>query len=221
MNHTTESGLRTEQGDEAIPCGRREEILEAATKLFAEHGFSDTVTQVLVEKLQIGKGTLYRYFPSKRELFLAAVDRVMRRLRQRVDFVIAEIEDPLDRVAQAIRAYLAFFVKHPEFVELLVQERALFKDRKKSTYFEHQDTNVVRWRILFGSLIVEGRVREIPVERITDIINNLLYGTMFTNYFSGQQKPSEQQAKDILDVVFYGILSESERQRINQACVGG
>lgn len=204
--------------DGIVACGRREEILEAATKLFAEHGFSDTVTQALVDRLQIGKGTLYRYFPSKRELFLAAVDRVMRRLRQSVDAVIIHFENPLDRVANGIRTYLEFFEKHPEFVELLVQERALFKDRKKSTYFEHQDTNVVRWRTLFGSLIVEGRVRDIPVERITDTINSLLYGTMFTNYFSGQPKPPEQQANDILDVVFHGILSESERQRIGSRC---
>lgn len=220
MKRTTESGTELDQPEEGIPCKRREEILEAATKLFAEHGYSDTVTQVLVERLQIGKGTLYRYFPSKQELFLAAVDRVMRRLRQCVDSVIINIEDPFDRVAHAIRTYLDFFETHPEFVELLVQERALFKDRKKSTYFEHQDTNVLRWRALFGSLIVEGRVREMPVERITDTINNLLYGTMFTNYFSGHQKPPEQQARDILDVVFRGILSESERQRISQGCVG-
>jgi len=211
---TTERGPGSGQDDESAPCGRREEILEAATRLFAEHGYSDTVTQVLVERLQIGKGTLYRYFPSKRDLFLAAADRVMRRLRERVDFVIAGIEDPLDRVAHAIRAYLAFFAEHPEYVELLIQERAQFKDRKKPTYFEHQDNNVVRWRALFGSLIAAGRVREMPVERITDIMSNLVYGTMFTNYFSGQPKPSEQQAREILDVVYCGILSESERGRM-------
>ena len=28
-----------------------------------------------------------------------------------------------------------------------------------------------------------------PVERITDVVGNLLYGTMFTNYFTGQAKP--------------------------------
>ena len=50
-----------------------------------------------------------------------------------------------------------------------------------------------------------------PVERITDVIGDLVYGTMFTNYFTGPRKPPEAQAQDILDVVFHGILSESER----------
>src|SRR5262249_57454593 len=51
---------------------RREEILEAAARLFAEHGYSETDTQGLADLLQVGKGTLYRYFRTKRELFLAA-----------------------------------------------------------------------------------------------------------------------------------------------------
>ena len=55
--------------------------------------------------------------------------------------------------------------------------------------------------------------RQMPVERITDVISDLVYGTMFTNYFTGHRKPPEEQACDILDVVFNGILSESERQR--------
>src|SRR5947209_4064740 len=74
---------------------RQEEILDAAAKLFAEHGYSDADTQRLADKLGVGKGTLYRYFPSKRELFLAAADRAMRQLRQSVDASIGGIADPL------------------------------------------------------------------------------------------------------------------------------
>jgi AcrR family transcriptional regulator len=198
---------------EPVLCARREEILAAAMKLFAEHGYSDTVTQSLAEELQVGKGTLYRYFPSKRELFLAAVDRVMQLMRERLDASLEGINDPLERIAQAIREYLAFFAEHPEFVELLIQERALFKDRTKPTYFQHREKSVERWRTLYRSLIEEGRVRDMPVEKITDVLSDLVYGTMFTNYFTGPRKPFDAQAQDILEVVFFGILSESERQR--------
>ena len=38
---------------------------------------------------------------------------------------------------------------------------------------------------LARSLDAEGRVREMPVEGITDVVGNLLYGTIFSNYFSG------------------------------------
>src|SRR5262245_55428619 len=212
MRNLVEKKPRRSSGDE-LWASRQEQILETAAKLFARYGYADTDTQLLADELGVGKGTLYRYFPSKQELFLAAVDRVMRKLRQTIDASIAQIEDPLDRIAQAIRTFLGFIANHPEFVELLMQERAQFKDRKKPTYFVHREANVERWRALYRSLIAEGRVRQMTVERISDVISQLLYGTMFTNYFTGQRKPPEVQAEEILDVVFQGILSDAERRR--------
>jgi len=199
---------------------RKEEILRVATELFAEQGFSDAITQVLADRLQLGKGTIYRHFPSKRDLFLAAADRVMRKMQEKILASIAGVEDGLEQVSRGIKAFLSFFAEHPEYVELLIQERAQFKDRKRPTYFEHREVNVVRWRKLYARLIAEGRVRDLPVERITNVVGNLIYGTMFTNYFIGQAKPVEEQAEEILDIVFRGILTEEELARMAAAEVG-
>ena len=86
--------------DRELAERRREEILDAAARLFAEHGYSETDTQVLADELGVGKGTLYRYFPSKRELFLAAADRVMRQLREHIDDSLDGVDDPLERIAR-------------------------------------------------------------------------------------------------------------------------
>jgi len=198
---------------DALWASRQEEILDAAVKLFAEHGYSGTDTQLLADQLGVGKGTLYRYFPSKKHLFLAAADRVMRRLLETIDAGIAEVRDPLESITIAIRTYLAYFAEHPESVELLMQERALFKDRKKPTYFEHRDANSERWRALWRELIAAGRVRDMPVDRIRDAIGNMVYGTMFTNYFTGRRESFDSQTEEILDVVFHGVLTDAERRR--------
>lgn len=197
--------------DKQLTARRREEILDVAARIFAERGFPGTDVQEVADELAVGKGTIYRYFPTKRELFLAAVDRGMRQLRVQVDVSVADVDDPLERIAQAVRAYLAFFDANPAFVELLIQERAEFKDRKKPTYFEHRDADVGSWQKLLLELVSEGRVRDAPVQRITDVLGDLLYGTMFTNYFAGRRKSFEQQAQDVLDIVFHGILADKER----------
>lgn len=192
---------------------RREEILDAATELFAEHGYSDAVTQALVDRLGVGKGTVYRHFPSKRELFLASVDRVMRRLREHVDDRIRGVDDTVERIGVAVRAFLEYFETHPRYVELLVQERALFKDRTRPTYVSHREANAARWHEVYRGLIADGRVRDVPPERLTEVVGTLCYGTVFTNYFAGRQRPSADQARDIMDVVYLGILSASERRQ--------
>jgi AcrR family transcriptional regulator len=197
----------------AIADARREEILDVATDLFAKFGYSEAVTKDLAEKLQVGKGTIYRYFPSKRELFLAAADRVMRRLRVHIDSAIEGIVDPIERIKAGTRAFLGFFDIHPKFVELLILERALFKDRTTPTYFVHRERNKLRWHDLYRSLIVQGVIRDMPVERISTVFMDLAYGTIFTNHFSGRSRSVEDQAGDILDVIFHGILGESERAR--------
>jgi AcrR family transcriptional regulator len=197
--------------DEALWANRTQQILDAAARLFAKHGYADADTQRLADELGVGKGTIYRYFPSKKALFLAAADRVMRQLRDQIDLCIKDVADPLDRIAVAIRTYLAFFADNPDFVELLMQERAQFKDRTEPTYFQHRKVNVERWKTLYRELIAEGRIRDMPVERITDVLSDLVYGTMFSNYFTGNHKAFETQARDILDIVFHGILSDRER----------
>ncbi len=206
---------------EEANLARCEEILEAATELFAEHGFSDAVTQALAERLGVGKGTIYRHFPSKRELFLAATDRVMRKMQERIDANVDGIDDKLIRIERAIATFLQFFAEHPSFVELLIQERAYFKDRKRPTYFEYREVNIERWRQFYRELIAEGRVREIPAEQITDVVSNVLYGIMVTNLFNGQPKPAAVQAREILDIIFRGILSEPERHRRQGATLNG
>jgi AcrR family transcriptional regulator len=198
--------------DEEAMTARREEILHTATELFAVHGFSDAITQVLADRLQVGKGTIYRHFPSKRELFLAAADRVMVKLNDRIEASIAGVEDGLVRIVNGITAYLGFFAENPHFVELIIQERANFRDRKRPTYFEHRERNVQRWRHFYRDLMAEGRVREMSAEHISDVVSGAIYGTMFFNYFTGQTKPPEDQAREIVDIVFHGILSDSERR---------
>ncbi len=210
----TDTKRRTKRAADDPQCiAHCEEILTQAARLFAELGYDKTDTTLLAESVGVGKGTIYRYFPSKRELFLAAADRVMRMLCQRIDVRIEQTADPLEQISSAIHEFLEFFAEYPGFVELLIQERALFKDRKRPTFIEHRMMNIDRWRSFYTALIEQQRVRDIPVDRITDVLGNLLYGTIFTNYFSGTQKSVAEQANDIIDVAFRGILSPQELKR--------
>ena len=212
---------KTRRCSEEANLARREEILETATALFAEQGFSDAVTQALAERLGVGKGTIYRHFPSKRALFLAATDRVMRKLQESVSAKVAGIEDGLERIERGIATFLQFFADHPSFVELLIQERAYFKDRKRPTYFEHREVNIQRWRQLYRELMAAGRIREMPVERITTVVSNVLYGIMVTNFFNGQPAPADVQAREILDIIFLGILTRVGARRRCRMTSGG
>lgn len=191
---------------------RRQAIIEAAAPLFATHGYNDCDMECVAAALGIAKGTLYLYFPGKQDLFFACVDRSMLQMQQTVLGASQTSDEPFERIGRAVRAYLEFFEKHPHYIELLIQERAIFKDRKRPTYFDYRDRNRVVWRALYTQMQADGTIRsDFPVERIMDVVGNLLYGTMFTNHFNGRTATLDEQYRAIMEAVFGGLLSESQR----------
>src|SRR4051794_33253859 len=124
-------------------------------------------------------------------------------------FVAAEAadqSDPIARISAAVRAYLEFFIENPEQVELIIQERASFKNRQRPTYFNYRDSSRARWREIYFKLIADGRLRDdLPVERMLDTFGNLVYGTMFTNHFIGATVPLDEQHAAIMKIVFEGL----------------
>jgi AcrR family transcriptional regulator len=207
----TKPAKKRGRADESHKARRREEILAQAAKVFAARGFPGTDVQAVADAVGVAKGTLYLYFASKEDLFLAAVDQGMKDLKAFVDAAVEGIADPLEMIRKAVFAYLQFFKERPEQVELMILERAEFRDRKTSTYFVYREDGKCRWHNLLRELIASGRVRDIPVSRIDDVLSDLVYGTMVSNHFSGRHKPLETQAEDILDVTFNGILTSPLR----------
>lgn len=205
---TTPRGRRR---DPELAQRRRDEILRGAIPHFAREGFDGADVDAIAAGLGCAKGTIYNYFKNKKDLFHHCVDFVMRGLLDAIDS--AERTDSIEDVERAIRAYLTYFHDHPQYVELLILERAVFRDRRKATYFDYRDVQIERWRALYERLMKAGVVRKMPVSRILDTVGDLLYGTIFTNYFAGRDKPLEGQIADVLDILLHGVLTPSEARR--------
>jgi AcrR family transcriptional regulator len=72
-----ETAARSRQTSEE----RRDQVLEAAIREFAESGYAAASTAAIAERAGISQPYIYALFASKRELFLAAHDRVQGRIR--------------------------------------------------------------------------------------------------------------------------------------------
>lgn len=194
-------------------------ILSVSSKIFAKYGYDHTDVNFVSDELGIGKGTIYYYFQNKELLFLATVDWLMQELLKSINLVISPEKDMLKVIEEAILAYLSFFDTHPEFVELLIQERAIFKNREKPTYFKYKEQTSSQWKERYLELIKDRRIRQIPVDQILDVIGDIVYGVVFTNHFSSRSKSMKQHAKDVIDIYFNGILSDSEKYNRNKGKV--
>lgn len=202
--------------DPGLEARRRTEILDTAAVAFAKSGFAATDVQVIADALGVGKGTVYRYFPTKEQLFLETVKRGLDELTAEIDAVMADgAADPVDLIRGAVRAYLGFFHRRPEMAELFIQERAAFPHQHRPLYFSGKDGDekCCQRAELLDRLIAAGRLRPMPLERFFNVIGDLLYGTILTNLLTGRPADPVGQADDVLDVVFHGILTDAERKR--------
>jgi AcrR family transcriptional regulator len=93
----------------ASQLARRERILDAAMELATEGGYDAVQMREVAERADVALGTLYRYFPSKVHLLVAAMGRTFLTLQEsvRVDGSDGTPQERVYRVVAAVTRYLA------------------------------------------------------------------------------------------------------------------
>ena len=94
---------------------RRESILEAAERVFAERGVVDTTMDHIAQEAELSKGTLYLYFKNKDELYVSLAVRCLDDVLERFTKALAETEGEvgLRRVEALLRTYIEFGTNYP------------------------------------------------------------------------------------------------------------
>ena len=96
----------------------RKRILEAARKLFLERGFEAANLDEVAQRAGVAKGTIYRYFDSKAELYVEVLvwnaDAFVERMRHTLDPSLS----PQEQVLQTDRFYVRHYAEHPEYFRI-------------------------------------------------------------------------------------------------------
>ena len=88
----------------------REQIVEAADRLFYERGFEHTSFADIADVVQISRGNFYHHFKSKDEILGAVIEARIASTRQMLASWEAASEKPADR----IRSYIGILIDHKQ-----------------------------------------------------------------------------------------------------------
>ena len=96
-------------------------ILEAAAQLFARHGFKAATTREIAQLADINEATLFRYFLHKPDLFCAAVNSRLGRVKlgRELQLSLARDEDPAIVVPGIVTFLLNSLAQQPDLYRLL------------------------------------------------------------------------------------------------------
>jgi len=116
----TAAGARehTEHGRE-----RKQQLLDAATALFSERGYSATRIADICQAAGVAKGLFYWYFPNKGALFAELVRTMRHRLRRTQGDAMDPATDVVTRLADGAEASVRFMAEHASYFALLDVER--------------------------------------------------------------------------------------------------
>lgn len=97
---------------------RREEILAAAEKVFIEKGLAAATMDEIAERAELGKSTLYLYYKSKEDLYLAVTMRGGEHLFSMLQEVVSTNEPSVKQVWDMGEAYLSYFNKYRHYFRM-------------------------------------------------------------------------------------------------------
>lgn len=101
-----------------------EKILTSASELFAGQRFDRVRMEDVARAAEVGKGTLYRYFHDKQDLYVALLNRAASGLRRHTEAALAAAATPRAQLEAIVASILDYFDQHPYLLELLQHAEA-------------------------------------------------------------------------------------------------
>ena len=111
---------------------RRSEILAAAAKVFANKGFEATRMEEIAKAAKLAKGTLYRYFESKDEVYQATVEQALGKLATLTDEHVKQAPDFPAKLAAFIEVRITFWHEHQQLYRIIMTINRLEPHRRRS-----------------------------------------------------------------------------------------
>ncbi len=100
----------------------RQLIIEGAERAFAERGYDDTKMEHIASESGLSMGTVYSVFPGKAKIFSAVHEAADAELLRRGLECFDEDEPPLERLLAGVRATVEYFIEHPDFLRMELNE---------------------------------------------------------------------------------------------------
>jgi AcrR family transcriptional regulator len=108
---------------------RRRQLLEAGRTLFAQHAYEEITMRQVAQAAGVSKPLLYHYFPSKIELFKAAVAEQAAELGQLIE--PRGEAAPLEQLTQSLDGYLAWIEDNAQTWSKLMQSAATVPEARE------------------------------------------------------------------------------------------
>jgi TetR/AcrR family transcriptional regulator len=144
---------------------RKEEILDAAQKVFFERGLTTATMDEIADTAELSKGTLYLYYSSKEDLYLAVMMRGMQALHETYEQITNSNASIVEKIIRYNDSYVEFFHSNRKFFRMFpfLQNPQFHKQVSEEMKESCGTKNQKMWKMVIDLLkqgMEEGILRE-------------------------------------------------------------
>ena len=191
---------------------RREDILQASLKLFAEKGFHGTSMRDIARSADITEGLIYHYFASKRDLFRAIIEEhsFLPLLRSLPD--LGEWLDLRELLMVLARGFYDVLGRNHDLTRLLLQEVQVFPEEREAFFADAMKESITELASIIESRMGERARDQADPQVIARIFFNSLLAFFVEQEILGGKNifPADEQAycEHLVDMVVKRIGSK-------------
>lgn len=196
------SALPTPSRGRPPTAGLRQRILDAAERVFTRRDYHEVLMDDVARDCGVAKGTLYRYFPSKRALCLAVMFDGIERLRDTVESAVEGPRPAIGKIERIVRDILEYAWERRFFLALM--HRNEYKpDDPDSREWERRRAEISRLvqRVL-EEAIAAGQMRGVEPRIAAEMLLGMLRGV---NRYRGTNDGLDDLAAAVVDVFVRGV----------------
>lgn len=189
---------------------RRRKIVAAAARLFARSPYELVQMDDVAAAAQVGKSTLYRYFPSKDELFLEICALAFDELSVNLDAAVAL--PPAKALSQMVAALVDVLANQVASLRLLSGERAPVAEGWRQLYHQQRRIIVEAFRTVLIAGMEQGEFRELD----PDLVPRLLVGMIRGGLAMAGPSNRDTLIEATLAIVLNGLEIQSKAEPLGQ-----
>jgi TetR/AcrR family transcriptional regulator, fatty acid metabolism regulator protein len=216
MNHhsprSKSKKAAAEPGQNGAAGGKRERILDAAVRVFAQEGFYNAKVSQIAQVAGVADGTIYLYFKSKDDLLISLFEDRMERINQNLRDALASETGAANQLRRVVRLHLELIESNRHMAEVICVEL-----RQSSKFIkEYANPKFAEFlRLIAGAVAAGQEAGELRNDIDPQLIARSLFGALdeiaLAWLVKGKQKMDLSRAADQLGHLFIdGLKQRSE-----------
>jgi AcrR family transcriptional regulator len=179
------------------------EILAAARKVFATKGFRDATVDDIAAEAGIAKGTVYLYYPSKKEMYLAALKQGLEELRQRTGAAMQSATGAQAKLVAFVRTRMEYAEANRDFFRIYHSEFGNLTNDSEFQQLYLQQAKTLEAVLLHAAK--KGEIRRIRADFSAFLIYDMVKSVMIQRLLGRSTARLDDDIETLTGLIWKGI----------------